>query len=234
MIPSLADYATFEDSAYPNLWGDCVIARYPGLIGAGARVPDFVNGDTNLITSYVASRWEAETGGYRYVQPENTNNTILIAAPYIDFHLHAYCIWVRSTGQTATRHVMSNGAAGVSVRIYITTDGKINVSWANGARILSSTTTDTTNVWRHVVVQRSRGNNVVQLWIDGVMEASSTLTTTVTTLEGPTTIGGRTDGGIVSTPFGGSWDDFRVYHRMLAPDEIKLLASQRGVSYIRR
>lgn len=235
MIPTIADYATFEDSAYPELWQDCAIARYPGLIGAGARVPDFANGDSDVIANYVAARWSIEAGGFRYVQPENTNNTLRVTTPYLDLNCASFAIWVRSTGQSVTRNVISVGPTGTSFRLTVLATGAFRSSWNNGQALQTSTTTDTTNIWRHVVVQRSRAANSVQHWIDGVLEVANTYSVTIGSAPlGPTTVGGRTDSGVVSSPFGGSWDDFRVYQRMLSQPEIQLLASQRGVSYVRR
>lgn len=231
MIPSYADFGIAEDSAYPSLWTECIFATAPCLGVTGQRLWDHVTGQVANATNWVPSRWtydaglpvvsffEATTGGFAW--PTFTCEPNLISVS----------LWLQTQFQTANRIPLSIGSTGLSLRIFYNSNDTITANWFNSGIVQTSGVYSWG--WHHIVAQRSRARNVVQLWIDGTLIASGVNSTTSAT-QTVLCVGARRDSGVQASPYTGAIDDVSIRHRLLDVDEIRLLASQRGIGYTRR
>lgn len=232
MIPSYADFGIAEESAYPYLWADCIFAAAPCLGHSGSRLWDHITGQVSIATNYSPSRWtiesglstiyflEATTGGFAFPTFSCEPNTISIS------------IWLQTQFQTANRVALSIGTTGTFFRLFQNTDDSITANWLNSA-IVNTASPSPAWGWTHIVAQRSRARSLAQLWINGSLSVSSTNSSTAQT-QSVLCIGARRDSGLQSSPFTGAIDDVSIRQRLLDVDEIRLLASQRGIGYTRR
>ncbi len=104
--------------------------------------------------------------------------------------------------------------------------GKVN-SGINGAGAdLGGVSIAKANQWNHVAITLSPTE--CALWLNGLKEASRTLTTPATVTLGEGLIGAwlGTDGTTVTRNFTGKIDDARFYDRSLSPEEIASLAGR--------
>lgn len=244
MLPSLSDYATNERSLYPQLWTDCVFALAPGLGCTGGKLWEHARNTFAIPTAYAFDRWNPSSSNaaldavpgpipsYGFV--EGTNGSAFWGTLEFDVNLFSVSIWVCSAGQAATSNcVFSIGSTGLTLRLLSLSTGAYTANWSNSTIATTSTTTATTDVWTHIVAQRSRGNgNRTELWVNGVLEATSTATLSLANKAVGLNVGARRDTGVVVNTWGGALDDMRIYNRMLSREDINLLYGQRLSAYI--
>lgn len=231
MIPSYADCGIAEDSAFPSLWTDCVFATAPCLGVTGQRLWDHVTGQVSNATNWVPSRWTYDGGLPAVSFFEGTTGGFAWPTFTCEPNLISVSLWLQTQFQTANRIPLSIGSTGLSLRIFYNTTDTITANWFNGSIVQTSAAY--LWGWHHVVAQRSRARNIAQLWIDGSLVASTANSTTSAT-QSVLCIGARRDSGVQTSPFTGAIDDISIRHRFLEADEIRLLASQRGIGYVRR
>jgi len=88
-----------------------------------------------------------------------------------------------------------------------------------------SVTTLATGAWYHLA--GTYDGATLGLWVNGILETSSALATTMLTANlTPIRIGNNQNANGTAQ---GQADDLRIYNRALTPAEIKLLASRRGI-----
>jgi hypothetical protein len=88
--------------------------------------------------------------------------------------------------------------------------------WVHGDNALND------NAWHHNCVTRKESTGEVVLYVDGVVEATGTLSTGTLDGNGQAIIGYGTDG---ANSLQGNLDDFRIYDRVLSADEVAQLAA---------
>lgn len=231
MIPSYADFGIAEDSAYPSLWTECIFATAPCLGVTGQRLWDHVTGQVSLAIGWVASRWSMDEALPVVSFVEATNGGFAWPTFTCEPNFISYSIWLKTTQQTANRVAMSVGTTGVNLRLFYNTNNTFTANWFNSG--LVQTSGEYPLGWHHIVAQRSRARAITQLWIDGELVVQTTNSTSSGT-QSVLCLGARRDSGSQSLPFTGAIDDVSIRHRMLDVDEIRLLAAQRGIGYIRR
>ncbi|MEQ9638877.1 MAG: LamG-like jellyroll fold domain-containing protein [Alphaproteobacteria bacterium] len=81
--------------------------------------------------------------------------------------------------------------------------------------------------WHHVVLIRDSDNNLISLYVDGVLDLpGGTPATDITTTDINANsmhdlfIGGSNHNGVVGEPFQGLIDDFRIYDMALTPEQV--------------
>jgi Concanavalin A-like lectin/glucanases superfamily len=233
MIPSLADYAMGDDSAYPELWKDCVFATCPSLGITGGKLFNLASGEVASITTYSAARWSSDSGLPHLTFSSATNQSVFWDNFAMDQNSLSVSAWVKASTQTSDTCLLSVGTTGLAFRLIAKTTGVISAQWSTTSIVLDSTST-VTDKWTHVLAQRSRGNGRSDLFINGVREATSTASISTTALQTVLSLGARRDSGVSVAFFGGSLDDIRVCNSNIGWDGVRLLASQRGVAYISR
>lgn len=239
MIPSLSDFATGDRALHGGLWSGCVFAHCPSLGNTGPKLYDFVNGQSAAISNYVASAWVYDNGLPVVENTESgtgTNRASYWTGLKLPSTSASYALWLYSAGQSsAAGNPITSGTAGVTFRMSVATSGILSATWANGSLGTTSPSAIASNTWTHVVCQRSRGGNRVEMFIDGMLVDSSSTGSGTAIGDAPViSILARNDSGTFSSRFAGRVDDCRVYNRMLSYEEVRLLASQRAVAYIPR
>jgi len=135
--------------------------------------------------------------------------------------------WVR-TDANCIPGASSGGKQQVVVDMGTFTNGArytLNLLWANSVRIevggsgLSGTTAINDSAWHHIaaVYDPSSANKKHRVYIDGILEASGNITTSVNTGSGAVVIGRRVDG---VNPFEGDIDEVRIWDVALTDGDI--------------
>lgn len=236
-LPSLSDFATGYNSAYPELWENCVGAWAPSLGPTGDIIPDRteLTRAATVINPTPGTNYEVNGGAYcfnanpstsTYVQTDlNRANTVTALTWTWWGRLHSGGAFYVSD-LTSSRGM---GVDNLGTILYLNYPGA-----ANYAQIAL----DVRGRWVHYAY-RFDGNagtdaERIQLFVDGTQRTltyiGATPTSLLTTTE-PLQIG-RRPYSVTITP--GLWDDFRAYSVALDPARIRLLASQRGIAYTPR
>ena len=218
---------------YPELWRGCVGAWSPGLGPTGATLRDWsgyhnhgtLTGMT-MNAAYVASygRYALDCAGtYDFVSVSHAQSLVvsrltLAAWLYVD----------TNTGNDAYlgKTTSASWNDGFGMDTYSST-GKLNF-WVNGYNTGNARDANTIQLekWFHVV--GTYNGAAVKIYIDGVEAGSRAYSTAISNSSQVLTLGQMT-----SSPFNfdGKMDDVRMYDRALIANEIRLLASRRGIAY---
>ena len=143
-------------------------------------------------------------------------------------------MWILSSGATSPLDYIFADYSGSSFNhgIYLSTDGKIHRStrYNSSETDLSSTNSCADGSWHHVVSIVNVSNNTHQLYIDGSLNASGTVSTNSWSSLGNTEkvlIGGLWGSDQSNNlPFGGSIDQVRIFNRALDSGEVLQLYNE--------
>lgn len=254
----LNNYATGENSRYPELWRGCVGAWAMCLGPTGSRLHDF-SGRQNwgtLTNMDAATDWVVSGGRYA-LDFDGSNDEIdygtnvsLAGEKRVSFSAWIY----RATqGQVfaLSRYNTNLSAGNVRGDLFgtnnITLNGQVALSITN-----SSTVNDYLNFystqqvpaaqWTHIAATAfiDGNNSTCNMWINGVATTvnSDHSGTRPTAWQANNSVSYRTSRIInsngSSSYSSGIVDDLRTYNRALTEPEIRLLASRRGIAYQRR
>lgn len=236
-LPSLSDFATGYNSAYPELWENCVGAWAPSFGPTGSIIPDRteLTAAAEVINPSPGTNYQVNGGAYCF-------DANVASSTYVKTNLNrantvtalTWTFWARLHPSTAfyVSDLSSSRGFGIDnlgTILYFNYPGP-----ANYAQIAL----DVRGRWVHYAY-RFDGNGStdaerIQFFVDGVQQTltyvGATPTSLLTTTE-PLQIG-RRPYAVTQTP--GLWDDFRAYNVALDPARIRLLASQRGIAYTPR
>ncbi|MFN6312487.1 MAG: LamG domain-containing protein [Planctomyces sp.] len=235
--PSWQDFATFDESAYPELWDGVVGAWCPSLGQTGLRLHD----NSRSVSWGTLTNMDATTdwilSGGQYALNFAGTRRVSTSRPLISgTQGFTLSVWVFLTGTTGYRTVCGNYGSGNSTGVQITIWQATGGVPANaptvyyGSTAINATTGAAANVWNHVAATRSV--NAVTIFLNGVQVGSGTNTGSVGTSRN-WTLGQDTDSN--AEPMIGYIDDHAVYARPMTPDEIRrLYLLGRGGMYERR
>jgi hypothetical protein len=223
---------------YPSLWRGCVFAAAPCLGASGSVLRDWSGRQnhgtlTNMDpgTDWVASggRWALDFDGTNdYVEAPSQQMTGIIdvtVSLWIYPRVTSGTQWIIGRYANTTDfngwYLYGNPASGFffdgreSVSAYLSSGG-------SGAYTANSR-------WFHVCgVKRA---NRWSIWVDGIEKNAATVGNGTTTFaDNVFRFGGVY---VLTTSYYGDeqLDDIRVYNRALSPQEVRLLASRRGIAY---
>jgi hypothetical protein len=232
---------------FPELWRGCVGAWNPGLGPSGLRLYDWSGrGNHGTLTNMpAADGWRGEQGRYaldfsfvsggRYVTIPNTGQLNL--GPR-DFSVQG---WARPTvgGSSVGRDVIScyfaptSPFASYGIELQSTVGG---ANWAFFCGVsgnvfvrLDSSQSASLNTWQHIAGTYSSAG--MRLYVDGILVASNVENRDVIYNNQPVTIGQWPGSFETNQQFNGQIADTAVWRRVLHPNEIRLLASRRGIAY---
>ena len=235
--PSWQDFATFDESAYPELWDGVVGAWCPSLGQTGLRLHD----NSRSVSWGTLTNMDATTdwilSGGQYALNFAGTRRVSTSRPLISgTQGFTLSVWVFLTGTTGYRTVCGNYGSGNSTGVQITIWQATGGVPANaptvyyGSTAINATTGAAANVWNHVAATRS--GNAVTIFLNGVQVGSGTNTGSVGASRN-WTLGQDTDS--TAEPMIGYIDDHAVYARPMTPDEIRrLYLLGRGGMYERR
>jgi hypothetical protein len=229
---------------YPGLWRGCVGAWNPGLGPTGLTLRDWSGyGNHGTLTNMDAGTDWVVSGGRYALEHDGSNDLILCgnspsvstSVPFtISGWVNCYslispqypklCTFRSEQGSTPFEVTLSDQSAyrGVSI-------GSAGVSWGQFRNSIAFVT----NAWTHIGVTYSGASGTLStsfvIYVNG-LGVPANVSGLFSGLGNTTTIGGPSSGGS-SNVLLGSWDDLRLYGRVLSPQEIRLLASRRGIAY---
>jgi len=213
---------------YPSLWTGCVGAWNPGLGPSGLTLRDqsrfsrhgtLTNGPT----------FAADQGRYA-MNFDGTDD--YVAAGTMATNLSGsfmFSAWINPTGTELRAAVVSEVSSYSNYWAFLGPDGTGNFQFAlydgtNNPRATSAYSTG----WQHFAGVRNTSADTVELWVNGKLVSSIADTTTSVPVYAALNIGRQIT---VNRPFAGLIDDARIYNRALSPNEIRTLATRRGISY---
>jgi hypothetical protein len=114
--------------------------------------------------------------------------------------------WVKPlTTNSGPQYIYFKGTNGLNTtRLYIGSDNKVNAM--HGSSVITSTSTIIQNVWTHLAIVRTGGTQTVDLYINGVLNASATGITSSVDNTDPINIGSNSG----ANGFTGYVDELRV------------------------
>jgi len=231
--PNYQDFATGDDSAYPELWDGCVGAWAPCLGPTGLRLHD-MGGRANwgtLTNMDAATDWVVDGGKYA-LDFDGVNDYVNIG-DLTAFNRSTYSVsmwfksfsasptatpifWIGNSGNVPDLVIFPNRNG--TIQIYIP-DQIVNAGIAHGG------------VWNHVVIVRSGASG--GLYVNGVLVAN--ITSIGNSLLQPVFyIGGFPLG---STYHNGMADDVRAFNRILTLADAQFYYAGgygRGIAYTPR
>ena len=227
---------------YPSLWKGCVGAWAPCLGPTGLTLRDWSGyGNHGALTN--GPTW-SPSDGKTSIEFDGSNDYVVatVANYRSQDSIGAVSVWVRPNNATGSTIISSADTAvnGSYIRpILWSSNNKIfcqsSIEGDASSDLIETNASFSHSVWHHCVC-RSNGT-AWDIWVDGVQQA-------VTVIAG--TNSGRWFGSISArdnivlgtllrlTPAGyhsGMIDDARIYSRAISANEIRLLASRRGIAY---
>ncbi|MBK9308528.1 MAG: cadherin domain-containing protein [Nitrospira sp.] len=133
--------------------------------------------------------------------------------------------WVNVTGTDTTgSEVISLGD---SVSLRVSSGGNLEAFMYNGSswNFTTSSVSLTGTGWHHVAYAFNDAANSATLYLDGVVVASSTNTSSIAYTLGANTFIGKHGNGSTTADFAGNIDDARIYNRALSATEVATLAN---------
>lgn len=257
-LPSLADYGTHDESRFPELWEGCVGAWAPCLGPTGTRLHDFSRRPNwgTLASMDAATDW-AVSGGLYSLDLDGTNDVIdygtnvsLAGATQVSFSCWiwratqgAFLALTRySTGTTPNRgdyfgvnNVTLNGQISLSI-------GNASANANNDYLFFNSTEQMVASNWNHIAATCTIAGNssTCNMWLNGIpatVNAShgGTRPTSWGANNTVSYVTGRITGVFGTNSFySGTFNDLRVYNRLLSHDEVVQLSRGRGIAYQRK
>jgi hypothetical protein len=217
---------------YPELWRGCVGAWAPCLGPTGLALRDWSGyGQHGAINNTTAAAVWTPNGGKYALTFDGSDDEV--AVPDNAAHKptsFTVCCWVRCTSNTAGYLLFKQNSRNTVYEAY----GLVNDSGILATVIASSggtqgviTVARSLNVWYHLTATFRQPN--LTLFLDGRQVGTATHNFAVDYGTKPFTLGRTT--GSPSFPFAGQVDDPRIYDRVLTANEIRVLASRRGIAY---
>lgn len=221
--PSLSDYGTYDESAYPELWDGVVGYWAPCLGPSGTRLHDVsrYNNWGTLTNMDPPTDWVIDGGQYA-LDFDGTNDYVDARRTLTGTFSLSFWANRRSVGTDGFRHLWGNLTSTNTYAISISDTQVWSQSDTAGTFKAFSGFTFSNNVWFHVAVARDVANGV-RVWKDGVESTSGTQTVTGTyTLQG---IGryANAAGGNAPYQWDGQISDAAVWSRVLSSNEIRRL-----------
>lgn len=230
LLASWADYGTHDESAYPELWRGCIGAWSMCLGPTGLRLHDLSRcRNWGTLTNMVPGDDWVISGGRYALDFDGTDDVIELGSrggdltENIPFSVSMWAL-ARATGQNdglISRD--QNVPFAFSVRF---NGGSAITLLTDGATFIGPTIA--TNVWFHLAVILAP--SLRRFYLNGLLTHETTAAYTVTANSDVLRIGcdfnpaaGRCWNGLI--------DDVRIYNRTLSGNEVRLLASRRGIAY---
>ncbi|NNT72062.1 T9SS type A sorting domain-containing protein [Flavobacterium sp. IMCC34852] len=134
--------------------------------------------------------------------------------------------WVRPTGantMSTDRTIVSKYNGTTGFRVYLSTNDRVNVSWAGGTTLTSATALPTSE-WHNIAVIYSSGS--IKLYIDGVLDSSIASAAPVTNTNIFSIGAEYRSKSDTRNFFKGDIDEFRLWNKALSLTELKFIMNQ--------
>jgi len=238
--PSYQDFATGDDSDYPELWDGCVGAWAPCLGPSGLRLHDN-SGRQNwgtLTNMDAATDWVVDGGRYA-LDFDGTDDVVTSPLRLGGLQRMSIAMWAKPRASNSRIEVAQGTSLSFSMQFGLAENGTV-LFWPlfiNNRAITDWSAFGTS--WNHYCVVydgTKTGNDArVQIYINGKIRPltfAGTIDASVGSYDVDFRIGSRAAGAAWSN---GNIDDLLIYNRLLFPSEIGLLwGGGRGIAYTPR
>ena len=227
--PSLADYGTHDESAFPELWEGVVGAWAPCLGPTGLRLHDFSRRQNwGMLTNMdAATDWVVDSGQYA-VDLDGSNDVVNLqtdaTGSLVDF---SYCGWWYLRNANCVGVTRLSGGQSV---IFFSTSTTVIFRGETIGSLLTFSVPNLLNRWSFVSLSRS--NSIVRCYVDGVQSTTGPLTHIFEAIFDR--FGRQHAGGF---GLSGLFDDQSFYNRPMSEAEILFRyagGNGRGIMYQRR
>lgn len=240
-------YPLIGEPAYPELWRQCSCALGASLGPTGLTIRDW-SGRANhgTFTNMDGSDWVLNGGRYALDLLGSANQWVQVSSSAGQLTLgQAFSIacWCRPTaaGTSVGRgiiekyYTVAEPYISYGLQFFNTTvNSRFALSIGNGTGVgsyvnLEATNASSLNVWHHVC--GTYDGATMRIYVNGVLENSNSIAATIVYNTQPLAIGRWLGNTLETEGFTGQVDDIRIYSRPLSGNEIRLLASRRGIAY---
>jgi hypothetical protein len=216
---------------FPELWRGCVGAWNPGLGPSGLTLRDwspFKNHGT-LTNMDPGTDWVASQGRYA-LDFDGVDDVVQTASVSRPASI-TISVWanINYSASTSFARLIEHGL-NQSITLCLNKSSfpdRVTLQVGNDA--VNTSNFFTPLRWLHIAATVASSGGPTQLFFDGRL-VSSFSTSNATTSSQPWYFGGNT-GFSNLTSLAGSLSDIAIYNRVLPPNEIRLLASRRGIAY---
>jgi hypothetical protein len=228
---------------FPELWDGCVGAWNPGLGSTGTRLYDWspYKNHGTMTNMGAATAWTRSNGRNALSFAGGATHVVTsFIGPAVN--QRSLSVWFRTTqnhadGQYGTIFFYGTGTtfpAGLGSSFFVMIFTETMNGWNNGfgvSQFGESLAVNNVNdgLWHHGCIVNS--GTTYRVWLDGTLRATKTMATTPTSSAaflGRANISGSLGSNL---NYVGEADDYAFYNRALSHNEIRLLASRRGIAY---
>lgn len=253
--PSRANMGTYDQSAYPELWRNCVRAIAP-CMGVARNLQDYSTRKAPALLTgsagHISAAYVISEGQWAF-SPSGTGSPVIEVGgdmagrnTAIGGHrLWSCSIWAKPNeivdGQVLYRESLNTSATTPRVGIFTDTSSGVDVSIRNTEGGITQTWitngTLSTTRWNHIAVTVNKFTGSLQVFINGAVQTFAS-SGAVTIADWDTTEShtgnGIVFGGNSTARFAGYVDDMMIFHRILTYEDIRLLSRYRGIAYTPR
>ena len=209
-VDGLVAYWPFDDESNPT---ENAVGESHGSLMGGAG---FVVDDIAPVEGNVAALQLASIGQFVDVP----HDSIL---SFEDTEAFAIACWLKQTEARSTFHVFGKRLGCSAIHYQLAQSGRRGAHFSSGSDIVEAGQEFPFNEWTHVVVAYD-GEGELSMWWDGENVLTRIGFSMVAENESPLRIGTSGTCPNLQT-FPGFLDEFRIYDRVLSPEEIQRLAS---------
>jgi len=211
---------------YPSLWKGCCGAWNPGLGPTGLTLRDN-SGFSNHGTLTNGPTFAASQGKYA-MSFDGTDDYITAGTGFWtrvgSFSSFSFSLWFKSDGKSNCG-LIGTGTSDFGVfSIYSNVPTNLRFLIGSTSNLLDATITS--GAWYHVAA--TYDGSVARLFLDGVQKSSMIVSGSFSNSGKPLYLGAYYDPAFC---WDGCMDFISAYSRALSPDEIRTLATRRGIAY---
>jgi hypothetical protein len=221
---------------YPELWRGCVGAWAPCLGPTGLTLRDW-SGRCNhgtFFNSSASTAWSVSVGRYAADFPTSANEYVSCANPQLGgLSQMSLSYWLIRTGNNSAANgngvigawgLQGTGATNQFVSLFVANAIRFTVGAGTVVGVTASQSIDLGSLYHIACVYTG---SAVQIYVNGIFGGSAALTGAIVAGAGELRFGNyaANEQSICSI------DDVRVYSRAVSQNEIRLLASRRGIAY---
>ena len=219
-----------SDLEYPNLWNGCVGAWCPSVDRSrGTSLTDWSpNRNHGTLTNMEPATDWVVSGGQGALDFDGSNDYITITDNPSQTPGRTVCAWIKYDGSATLKYIIAKNNLWW---LYVSTLEKLVFRFAGTSSdvILTGATSIPASQWIHACgVHHADASGTLQVFLNGVLDATSTIGGATANTNSATLIGRRFGG---TDTFLGQIDDVRNYNRQLTQPEIQLLSRRRGIAY---
>ena len=228
---------------FPELWRGCVGSWNPGLGPTGLTLRDWsaYKNHGTLTNMDAGTDWVASQG--RYALDFDGVNDFVDCSGVSSPSVFSMVGWFSPTDTTgaemlavqrshqSTASLMRTQWFFNGVNIHCRVFSGLNENGWRG--VIASNVVAT--AWKHYGFVYNGGTNI-KCFVNGIEQSVTTESggaafAAINTGSVPLVIGAQNTSGVPANHYSGRCDDIAIYNRALSPNEIRLLASRRGIAY---